>query len=228
MKKRKYLAVLFFLCSALFSIYKLYQVIYPYYIAQEIYEEIEVYLPIQSKEEIDFVALQQINPDIFAWISIPNTNISYPIVQSSDNEYYLYRLIDKTWNKSGSIYLDYRNTQTFTDPHSILYGHHMKDGTMFAELMKYKEQNFYNENPVYTITTPEKILEVHIFAAYNVFTNDTAWQMDISGPHWLKNTIQRSLITSKELPTNTHNILTLSTCDYNQVDERFVVVGYIK
>ena len=88
------------------------------------------------------------NPDIVAWIYIEGTKINYPIVQGEDNSYYLKHLFSGEWNGSGCIFLDSRNDASFADRHSIIYGHHMKNGTMFTDLDKYKKQDFFDEHPV--------------------------------------------------------------------------------
>ena len=106
--------------------------------------------------EVDFAALREINPDIVAWIYIEGTKINYPIVQGEENSYYLKHLFSGEWNGSGCIFLDFRNDASFADRHSIIYGHHMKNGTMFTDLDKYKKQEFFDEHPVALLITPDK------------------------------------------------------------------------
>ena len=106
--------------------------------------------------EVDFAALREINPDIVAWIYIEGTKINYPIVQGEDNSYYLKHLFSGEWNGSGCIFLDFRNDASFADRHSIIYGHHMKNGTMFTDLDKYKKQEFFDEHPIALLITPDK------------------------------------------------------------------------
>ena len=93
---------------------------------------------------VDFDSLQKENPDIYAWITIPDTVIDYPIVQSSeDNAYYLNHSAEKTDSASGAIYSENYNKKNFDDPITLLYGHNMKDGSMFAGLHKYEEDTYY-------------------------------------------------------------------------------------
>ena len=93
---------------------------------------------------VDFDSLQKENPDIYAWITIPDTVIDYPIVQSSeDNAYYLNHSAEKTDSVSGAIYSENYNKKNFDDPITLLYGHNMKDGSMFAGLHKYEEDTYY-------------------------------------------------------------------------------------
>jgi len=80
---------------------------------------------------VDFAALQAINPDIVGWLTIDGTNIDYPIARHSDNDYYLHHLFTGEWNSSGCLFMDCRNEPDFSDRHTIIYGHHMDNGTMF-------------------------------------------------------------------------------------------------
>ena len=103
-----------------------------------------------SKATVDFQALRKINLDIIAWIRIPDTKIDYPVVQGTDNEFYLKHTFKKTEHVAGSIFLDKDNSPDFSNRKSILYGHNMKDGSMFQGLHKYEnEQYLETHNKVY-------------------------------------------------------------------------------
>ena len=100
--------------------------------------------PEENQEEtvtVDFEALKKINPEIIAWIRIPDTRIDYPVVQGTDNEYYLKHTFKKTEHVAGSIFLDKDNSPDFTNRKTILYGHNMKDGSMFQGLHKYERES---------------------------------------------------------------------------------------
>ena len=109
--------------------------------------------PEENQEEtvtVDFEALKKINPEIIAWIRIPDTRIDYPVVQGTDNEYYLKHTFKKTEHVAGSIFLDKDNSPDFTNRKTILYGHNMKDGSMFQGLHKYESESYLQEhNKVY-------------------------------------------------------------------------------
>lgn len=112
---------------------------------------------------VDFDSLQKENPDIYAWITIPDTVIDYPIVQSSeDNAYYLNHSAEKTDSASGAIYSENYNKKNFDDPITLLYGHNMKDGSMFAGLHKYEEDTYFNDHKDLVIYTPDAILKYKI------------------------------------------------------------------
>ena len=162
---------------------------------------------------------------------IEGTKINYPIVQGGDNSYYLKHLFSGERNGSGCIFLDFRNDASFADRHSIIYGHHMKNGTMFTGIDKYKKQEFFDEHPVALLITPDKNYKVEFFAGYVAAPRDDAWEIDFTEAEfevWLQNAADRSCFTSEIAPNNSDHILTLSTCSYEFDDARFVLVGALR
>lgn len=113
---------------------------------------------------VDFERLQEENKDIIAWLYCPDTEINYPVVQSKDNEYYLRRLLDGTWNIAGTLFMDYRNAADCSDLHTIIYGHNMKNNTMFGSLPKYSKQEYYEEHSVLYLLTPKQNYKVKLIA----------------------------------------------------------------
>lgn len=105
---------------------------------------------------IQFDKLRAINPDIVGWIRIDGTEIDYPIVQTDNNETYLKTDFEGEKNASGAIYLDFESEPDFSGRHNIIYGHHMKNGTMFKDIVKYKDETFYKEHQKITVYTPER------------------------------------------------------------------------
>lgn len=181
--------------------------------------------------EVDFETLQAINPDIIAWIYIEGTAINYPVVQGDDNGYYLKHLADGSYNGSGAIFMDYRNDSDFSDSHTIIYGHHMKNGTMFSGLDGYKKQAFYDEHPVALIVTPERNYKVEFFAGYVADVEADAWQLNFtleSKEQWISAAKSKSCFESNIIPAVTDNIVTLSTCSYEFNNARFVLLGVLK
>ena len=114
---------------------------------------------------VDFEALQEVNPDIVAWLYLEGTVLNYPVVQGEDNDHYLYYMFDGSWNGIGCIFLDSRNSGDFTDRNSVIYGHHMQNGSMFACLDGYKKQEFYDAHPTILLLTPEKNYRLELFSA---------------------------------------------------------------
>ena len=199
------------------------------------------YFPLQTEEnpekpdvsdwpQVDFEELSKINPDIVGWIYIEGTNIDYPVVQSADNDYYLNRMFDGSENRSGCIFLDYRCSDDFTDRHSIIYGHHMKDQRMFSALMGYKEQAFYEAHPTALLVTPTAYYRIQLFSAYIADDWANAWELELDDSNaaaWLQELQAKSCFAAEKAPGSKDRIVTLSTCTYEFEDAKFLVHGYI-
>ena len=112
--------------------------------------------------EVNFEVLKQKNSDIVGWIYLENSPINFPVVQGKDNDYYLRRLIDGTYNSAGTIFMDYRNDKNMNDWNTIIYGHNMKNSTMFGTLLNYKEQSYYDEHKIMYYITENKKYEVEL------------------------------------------------------------------
>ena len=178
---------------------------------------------------VDFAALSRINRDIVGWLYCEGTPINYPVVLGSDDEYYLDHLFDGTQNANGCLFLDSRVDASFSSVHSIIYGHHMRSGAMFAALDGYKRQSFYDAHPTMLLITPDATYEVRLFAAYVADPSEDAWEVSFANDGeiqaWIDAAIARSTFTSDVKPTPGDRLLTLSTCSYEFSDARFVVVG---
>jgi sortase B len=122
--------------------------------------------------DINWEALKAINPDIVGWVMIPGTRINYPIVQAGDNDFYLKHLFDKTYNEAGAIFLDGENDPTITGQNNIIYGHNLIDGSMFAGLKAYREQDFFDAHRTILLATPEKSYRLEVDAALVCDAND--------------------------------------------------------
>lgn len=177
----------------------------------------------------DFDSLYNINNDALGWILINGTQISYPLVQASDNDYYLTHTINGTYNGAGTIFLDARVKNGFEADNAIIYGHNMKNGTMFGELKKYKSQDYYNEHSIIDIFMQEGVYRYNIVATAIV---DPADQMiytyDFTDEsHFIA---YRDYINSIKLYDTGVNIysddklITLSTCTGDST-QRFVVIA---
>lgn len=120
----------------------------------------------QEPFRVDFDALQAKNPDCVAWIYFENLGISYPVMQGEDNDYYLTHTFEGQQVTAASIFMDYRNAADFTDDNTFVYGHNMKDKTMFGKLRGYTDKGFYEENPCFYIYKPDYIYRYDIFSCY--------------------------------------------------------------
>lgn len=180
---------------------------------------------------VDFESLQTINSDVVAWIYLEGTVINYPIVQGSDNSEYLYRLVDGTPNGAGCIFMDYRNQPDFTGRNTVLYGHHMKNKSMFGTITNYKEQSFYEEHPSCLILTPDGNYKLDFFAGYVANLNSESWKLEFESDEeygaWLEQAIVNSTFQSGITPTSQDRVVTLSTCSYEYDDARYVLMGVL-
>lgn len=182
--------------------------------------------------EVDFEALKKRNPDTVGWIYCADTHIDYPVVQGPDNDKYLHRLFDGGYSAAGAIFLDAENHNTFEDFHSILYGHHMKNGSMFRDLEKFKEKEFFLAHPYLILMTPEANYVVEVFSGYVASTDQDAWKIVYRDGEdqtaWIEEVIGKSDVDTGVTPNNTNRILTLSTCSYEFHDARYVLHGVLR
>ena len=134
--------------------------------------EVDVEEPKVEVIPIDIKYWQTVNEDIYAWISIEDTNVSYPILQHpTDNAYYLDHTVDHVAGLPGSIYTENRNTKDFTDFNTLIYGHNMKDGSMFKHLHKFRDKEFFDTHDTVMVYTEDHSLTYKIYAAV-VYNND--------------------------------------------------------
>lgn len=172
---------------------------------------------------VDFDSLYELSDDVVGWIYCPGTPINYPIVQGYNNDYYLYRLIDGTWNANGSIFMDYRNSDDFSDSNTMIHGHHMKTGAMFASLMKYKTQSYYDEHPYMYIYTPEQNYRMDLFAGAIVSFVDKIYSTSPSASA-IDSVVYKSTFDSP-VDYEGKQVVTLSTCTFEYDNSRYVILG---
>lgn len=185
----------------------------------------------QPPFDVDFAALQGVNPDVVGWIYIEALDgISYPVVQGEDNEEYLHTTYEKNYNFAGTIFIDYENSRDFSDCNTLVYGHNMKNGSMFGRLKNFSEdQTTYEKSKYFWIFTPEKDYRYEIISAYTTGVNSDTYTL-FKGPG---DEFQEYLDTIKgysEIETDDteltikDRIVTLSTCTGNDAT-RYVVQG---
>lgn len=175
----------------------------------------------------NFNELKKINPNTKGWVQVNGTNINYPFVQAKDNKYYLTHSFDKSYNKSGWIFLDYRNNIDLLSKNTILYAHSRLDLTMFGSLKKTLTNEWLNNtnNHVVRLSTEKENSLWQVFSIYHIpVTNDyiiTDFNSDEEFKYWSSMIINRSIYDFNTTVNNNDNILTLSTC-YND-NERVVL-----
>lgn len=174
-----------------------------------------------------FTELLAQNEDVIGWLHIPNTKVDYPVAQSNDNDYYLHRDLNRKKSDPGTLFMDFRNAGDATDRHAIIFGHNMKNGSMFGSLKQYKQKEFYEANRFFTYSTLYEDTQWEIFAAYispatlkliqTDFADDAAF-MDFIAVRQSKSMYPDDIAVK---PTD--RILTLITCSYEFPDARFVI-----
>ncbi len=205
----------------------------------EIYSQLEAYAHVSTDEkeetelpQVDFAALGDMNEDIVAWLYGEGTVLNYPVVKGEDNSYYLSHLFDGSDNASGCLFLDSRNSSDFSDDNTIIYGHNMKNGTMFAFINQYQEQSYYDQHPSMFLLTPNGNFEVHLFAGFLEDVNGNAWQRAFQNENekikWLEEARNASTFVSDTIPSKEDKIVTFSTCSNASEDVRYVLMGVLK
>lgn len=182
--------------------------------------------------QVDFEEIKAQNPDVAAWIQIPALSVSYPVVQGKDNSYYLHHMFDGQENKNGSIFIDYHNQPDFTDSNTIIYGHNMKNGSMFGTLDQYQEKELFRQYPCFYIYLPDGILEYRIVSCYAGKTGSVGYtyrfpkQEDFQD--FLEKIISYAAYDTGTEVMDTDHIVTLSTCVNSDRNYRYLVHGKLE
>lgn len=181
---------------------------------------------------VKFEELQAVNPDIYAWITVPGTVIDYPILQhASDNTYYLMHNIDGSYGYPGCVYTENMNSKDFTDNNTVIYGHNMKNGSMFAQLHKFEDPDFFNENREVLIYLPDEVLHYTIFAAHIYDDRHLLYSFDFTDPEVYQKYLD-SIFSTRDMSANIDKditvttddqIITLVTCIGSQPNNRLLV-----
>ena len=198
---------------------------------EEDFEETFTLPPDVTLPVVDFDSLREINSNVVGWIILEGTQINYPVVHGDTNYQYLHHLFDGTFNPSGSIFVDAYNAPGFREPNTIIYGHHMNDGQMFAALEFYRSQQFFDENPYIFLLTPERDYVIKVFSGFvaDPHQSTVSWRYrfrdedDVA--EWLTYTQGRSEVVSNMEVLPSQRFVTLSTCNFDFWDARYVVVG---
>lgn len=213
----------------------------PENIQEEIKEDIKMEANEDTKEETERMlqvkTLQEENSDIIGWIEIEGTSINYPVLQGTDNEYYMTHNYKKEKSKNGSIFLTKDYDWKVPSSNLLMYGHNLKNGTMFQELLKYENKKFYQEHPVIRFTTEKEDAEYEIISAfksrvyYKSEKNVFRYYYFVNAPtekeynEFVENAKKASLYPIDTTATYPEQLITLSTCSYHVEDGRFAVVG---
>ncbi len=194
----------------------------------------------QNKETERMLQVKQLkeeNADIIGWLEIENTTINYPVLQGTDNEYYMTHNYKKEKSKNGSIFLNADYDWNIESNNLLIYGHNLGNGTMFQELLKYESESYYKQHPKIRFTTVEDDSEYEIISAfksrvyykseknvfrYYYFINSKSEE---EYNQFVKNAKNASLYPIETTASYGDQLITLSTCSYYVEDGRFAVVG---
>ena len=181
--------------------------------------------------DIDFDSLRSINTDVIGWIYVEALDgVSYPVVKGTDNDQYLHLTYEKNYNFAGTIFIDYENKADFSDCNTLVYGHNMKNGTMFGQLKNFsKDDSAYNKSKYFWIFTPEKTYRYEIISAYTTAVNSDTYTL-FKGPGQEFVDYMNKIVSYSDVKTTPgelgvdDKIVTLSTCTGNE-STRYVVQG---
>ncbi|MCI7796014.1 MAG: class B sortase [Lachnospiraceae bacterium] len=179
---------------------------------------------------VDFRKLSGINPDIVGWLEIPALEISYPVVQAGDNSMYLKKTFYGNKNDAGCIFMDFRNDPGVTDRNTILYGHNMKNGTMFGKLKKYRDEETAKNGRVFFYSTPESVFQCEILSCRTVSASEEEYPVEFRDSlefmEYTGRARQESGCSFETAISEKDRLITLSTCSGEDA-ERFVVQARI-
>lgn len=217
---------------------------FQYISQQRAYDDLEQYASISDAENVsladltvDWDALRAVNPNIVAWIYIPDSPVNYPVVQGQDNQEYLHKAFDDStgWLASaGTIFLDSNNASDFSDRNSALYGHHMNDGSMFASLSDWQNNDEFNSHRDIYLLTPQGNYRLKTFAMVKTTGTDALVQTTFSSEEsyrsYIQDKLDRSVVTQEGDVLGASDItqsMLFSTCEYSQADGRAVLFAAV-
>jgi len=179
-------------------------------------------------QEVDLQALRTVNLQVVGWIHLPNSVISYPLMQAGNNELYLNASWDGNYNIAGSIFLETRNDPALTDFNTIIYGHRMSDGSMFSELHNYSDPAYWETHPYIYLVTDDAVRQYRVFSAYEAPVRSDTYRLQFADEAEKQRCINiystASVVASAITPTTDDLLLTLSTCTgSNSETSRWVV-----
>lgn len=220
----------------LVSGYKIGKTLWDYQVAKSAYTNISEKTakvdPKQFTGVVDWKALKKVNPDVQGWLYQKGTVINYPVVQGTDNDTYLHTRFDKQWSGGGTLFVDYRMEKGFKGFNSIIYGHHMKDGSMFRSIRGYtKEEGYYDKHKTLELATPHGNYHLVVFSAFiTKATDENTYKMTYDEAE--KQAYIDRAWEQSELPitrdsvdvTKDDRLVTLSTCAYDYEEARYIVM----
>ena len=218
-----YALLILFLLLFLIGLYTMYDTLIIYNAARG--ADLRAFRPM-AREGGGYVwDMSALTDDVVAWLTIDDTEIDYPVMQGVDNSEYLNKNPYGEYSLSGSLFLDARNSPDFTDPYSLIYGHHMERGRMFGALDEFLDENYLDEHRTGTLTTPDQMYDLEIFACLEADASESAIFAPTEATGTLEYVRENAIVWRE--PTG-DRLLAMSTCKFPQTSERIIVFGVIK
>lgn len=161
------------------------------------------------------------------WINVPETKIDYPVMYSGDNEFYLHRAVDGSYLRVGSIFLDYRCNADFTGKINVLYGHNMSDGSMFADVVKFIDTDYFDSHNYGWLSTGNTVYKIDFFSLSQPENYDAFYDVNSDVNLWLDDLRERSFIWKNIGVSDGDKFISLSTCTGSEGSSRTVLTGKI-
>lgn len=229
------LLLLVCIAALLFSGYKLYSNWSENHASDELNTQVaESYTAVEKKSEVpirvDFAGLKAQCADVVGWLYCEGTVINYPVVQSDDNSYYLRRMLDGSYNSNGTLFMDCRDDPNMSSLNTVIYGHHMRSGAMFAVLDEFADQEFYEQHPTVWFLTEQCAYRIDLLASFITPSDSDSYKMFDTQDElrtYIDSALGRSLFSTNASADNVERIMTLSTCAYVYENARTVVIGSV-
>ena len=210
--------------------YNIYKIMHGYNEGTRTYNEVAKEAGIAERDyyAINWSIINENWPDVKAWLCQEDTIINYPVVQAEDNSYYLYRMINGEYNPKGTPFIDAACSAPFKEFVTIIYGHRMKDHSMFWPLGEYRTQSYYEEHPEFDILTPEGITPLEVFACGTIPADDDLYHVydllnESDRNEYLNKINEINVLDTGITVSPTDNLVMLSTCSSDYEDARIVV-----
>lgn len=230
--------VLFLVVAGAYSAYALWDNSQVYAAADNVQAELLQFKPKAGADNgASFEELLGINQDVCAWVTLDNTAIDYPVVQGEDNFTYVNTDVYGDFSLAGSIFLDVNCDKNFTDPYSLLYGHHMEESKMFGDLDLYKDAEFFAENTTGELILPDRTYDLKTFACLLVPSSESAifqpqrWDSDLQGLYTFAQenalNLNTETLAAMKAAGDDAQVLALSTCSTEFTDARTILLAWM-
>lgn len=227
--------IVILLCVIAFSLYNIGKILFGYWEGRSTYTRIAEDAgarPGRDDVEVEFEKLRKKYPDVKAWLYSKGTIINYPVAQGKDNEWYLHHTLDGKWNGAGTLFIDKNNEKPFGEFLTVIYGHHMRDGSMFGSLVKYRDAEYYQKHKVLKLYTPKKKYEIHVIGGCTIPGDSDRYKFGFKDEEdkqeYLDWIAMNNEVAAQDSAAADDRIVMLSTCTYEFDDARFVLFGVLR